>query len=81
MDLQSSSSASSHSTLLHALLQRPKRWTSEQLRALNFTQKSNATAEEIVGDVNLPSDGDEEFERLAADFTKPTKEDLLMVST
>ena len=58
MDLGSSSSNSSN-TLCQRLLTPPKRWTSEHLKALNFSERSNVTAEEIVGDANLPSDGDQ----------------------
>ena len=58
MDLGPPSSNSSHTIWQH-LLAPPKRWTSEHLKALNFSERSNVTAEEIVGDAYLPNDGDQ----------------------
>ena len=51
-------SSNSSNTLCQRLLTPPKRWTSEHLNALNFSERSNVTAEEIVGDANLHNDGD-----------------------
>ncbi|KAN0073244.1 hypothetical protein V8E54_008464 [Elaphomyces granulatus] len=58
------------------LLQPPRRWTLEHLRTLKLIQQGNLSANAIIGAQNLPSDGDEEFEALATEFTKPTKRDL-----
>lgn len=40
------------------LLQPPRKWTRSHLHALNLKDYGNVPAAEIVGDENLPSDGE-----------------------
>ncbi|KAE8153106.1 hypothetical protein BDV25DRAFT_137179 [Aspergillus avenaceus] len=61
---------------LLSLLQPPRRWTSEQLRALRLREHNDTPANAIVPPEYLPGDRDEEFESLATEFTRPSEQDL-----
>jgi hypothetical protein len=41
------------------LLQKPKKWTSEHIRTLNVEEKGTISAAEMVGQKNLPDEGDQ----------------------
>ncbi|EAW19852.1 uncharacterized protein NFIA_094720 [Aspergillus fischeri NRRL 181] len=41
------------------LLQKPKNWTSEHVRALNVKEKGTISAAEMVGQEHLPDEGDQ----------------------
>jgi len=58
------------------LLQSPKHWTFEDLQTVQVERCHVSIRELRIGNF-LPRDGNEEFEELAAELTRLTKEDLL----
>ncbi|RHZ67144.1 uncharacterized protein CDV56_107751 [Aspergillus thermomutatus] len=59
------------------LLGKPKNWTSEHMRTLNVEEKGTISAAEMVGQKNLPDEGDQVFQGLLRQFMEPTKDDIL----
>ncbi|XHG06800.1 hypothetical protein AWENTII_009980 [Aspergillus wentii] len=63
------------------LFKSPKKWTPQHIQAVNLREIGPVPASDIVGATNLPDDSDSTYSRLARDFTKPTKEEIIHYSS
>ncbi|KAJ9211908.1 hypothetical protein DTO166G4_6436 [Paecilomyces variotii] len=64
------------SSYLGTLFAKPHKWAALH-RDLLRVKEDQVSSERLVGSTYLPQDGDQEFEAIAADFAKPTREDFL----